>query len=347
MAAKETNKETNKETKEARTGWMSPASRLGVCFAVCLFLAASLVPPAKAGSYPSGPVRLIVGFGPASSADIVARLVARHLESVLGRPAIVENRPGASSMIAAEAVARARNDGQTLFVATIANTINPLLTKSSFDLGRDLAPIALLGVVPNILVVNPSLKVKTVAELIALAKAKPGVLTCGTSGVGTASHMAVAMFNREAGTDIAAIPYQGGANQALTDLLAGRIDLMFNVAVTLAPHVASGNLTALAVGQPKRTPTMPDLPTTAEAGLPGFDVGVWIGLLAPRGTAPEIVDTLAKASNEALQQPEIQAALKTQGIDVLGGTPADFQDFIAHDIQKWRTLLEETGIKPE
>ena len=316
---------------------------VALAFALSLVLAG--FGSAGAAPYPAGPVRLVVGFGPASPADIVARLVARHLEDALGKPFIVENRTGNSSMLAAEAVARAPNDGRTLFMATVANTINPARMKSGFDLGKELAPIALLAVVPNVLVANSSVPAKTVADLVALARQRPGELTFGTSGLWTASHMAVAMFNLKAGTDIVAVPYQGGASQAATDLLTGRINLMFNVAAPLAPYVASGQLTALAVGQPKRTALMPDVPTMEEAGLPGFDVGVWIGLLAPAGTPTEIIDALARVSNEALQQPSIREALKVQGIETLGGTPAEFAGFIARDNEKWRSLIEAAGLK--
>jgi len=322
-----------------------PAGRLRAGLVTCALVIASGIPVFAAESYPAGPVRIVVGFGPSSTADIVARLIGRHLEEKLGKPFIIEDRPGNSSMLAMEAVARAPNDGRTLFMATVANTLNPARMKSSFDLGKDLQPIALLGVVPNVLVASASVPVKTVGELIALAKANPGSLTFGTSGLWTASHIAVEMFNLKAGTQIVSVPYQGGANQAMTDLLAGRINLMFNVAASLAPYVSSGKLTALAVGQPKRTAIMPDVPTMEEAGLPGFDVGIWIGLLAPAGTGPEIVDTLARASNDALQQPSIREALKAQGIDVLGGTPAEFAAFIRNDNRKWRDLLESTGLK--
>lgn len=303
------------------------------------------VPASSAGSYPTGPVRIVVGFGPASTADIVARLVGKHLEEKLDKPVIVENRPGNSSMIAAEVVARSANDGRTLFMATVANTLNPARMEGGFDLNKDMQPIALLGIVPNVLVANASVPVKTVSDLIALAKANPAALTFATSGQWTASHMAAEMFNLKAGTSIVAVPYQGGANQAVTDLLTGRINLMFNVAVTVAPYVSSGKLTALAVGQPKRTALMPDVPTMDEAGLPGFDVGIWIGLLAPAGTPPEIINALSEASNDALQQPAIKDALKAQGIDPLGSTPAAFAEFIRNDMHKWRELLASTGLK--
>ncbi len=323
----------------------APGSTLRTGLILCAFAMASYVPASLAASYPAGPVHIVVGFGPASVADTVARLVARHLEDKLGKPVIVENRPGNSSMIAAESVARAPNDGLTLFMATVANTLNPAHLKDGFNLGKKLQPIALLGVVPNVLVVDASVPVKTVSELIALAKKDPAALTFATSGQWTASFMAAELFNMKAGTKIVSVPYQGGSNQSLTDLLTGRIKLTFNAAGTLAPYVSSGKLTALAVGQPKRTALMPDVPTMDEAGLPGFDVGTWIGLLAPSGTSPEIINTLAEAANDALQQPSVKDGLKAQGIDALGSTPAEFADFIQKDIGKWQGLIEATGLK--
>jgi tripartite-type tricarboxylate transporter receptor subunit TctC len=302
-------------------------------------------PPARADDLPSGPIKIIVGFGPSSTADTVARLVARYITDTVGHPVIVENRPGNSSMIAAEFVAHAPNDGRTLFMSTVANTLNPAHTKTGFNLGKDLQPIALLAVVPNLLVAHPSLNVRSVKDLVALAKAKPETLSFGTSGQWTASYMAAEMFNMQAGTKIATVPYQGGANQAVLDLISGRINLMFNVAATLAPHVKSGKLTALAVGQPKRANVVPDVPTMDEAGFPGFDVGIWIGLLAPPGTSPEIVDALSKYANAAVQSKEAEIALHAQGMDVLGGTPAQFSEFIEKDIQKWTRILASPGLK--
>jgi tripartite-type tricarboxylate transporter receptor subunit TctC len=224
-------------------------------------------------------------------------------------------------------------------MATVAQTLNPAQTKSGFDLGKQMAPIALLGVVPNMLVAHPDVQVKSLKDLIALAKAKPDSLTFGTSGSGTASHLAAELFNQKAGTKIVAAHYQGGSNQALTDLLAGRITLMFNVAATLAPHVKADKLKAIAVAQPKRAGIMPDLPTMAEAGMPGFDAGIWIGLLAPAGTPADIADKLSKAANDALKTDIVMKAMSTQGIDTLGGTPKEFETFIRADIDKWNALL--------
>lgn len=317
-----------------------------ICFfALCCLTLGSLFAPqdVRADDLPSGPLRIIVGFGASSTADTVARLVAKYMSDRTGQPVIVENRPGNSSMIAAEYVARAPNDGRTLFMSTVANTLYPASTKGTFNLGKDLQPIALLAVVPNVLVAHPSLNVHTVRELVALAKATPEALSFGTSGQWTASHMATQLFNMDAGTKISTVPYQGGANQAILDLLAGRISLMFNVAATLAPHVKEGKLVALAVGQPKRTAVMPDVPTMTEAGMPEFDVGIWIGLLAPPGTPPNIIETLSKLSNEGVRSADAQKALNAQGIDVLGGTPAEFSKFIEKDREKWAHIVATMG----
>lgn len=316
-----------------------------VFFTLCFLSFGSLFAPStvRADDLPQGPTKIIVGFGASSTADTVARVVAKYMSDRTGQPVIVENRPGNSSMIAAEYVARAPNDGRTLFMSTVANTLYPASTKSAFNLGKDLQPIALLAVVPNVLVAHPSLNVHTVRELVALAKAKPETLSFGTSGQWTASHMATQLFNMEAGTKIATVPYQGGANQAVLDLLAGRISLMFNVAATLAPHVKEGKLVALAVGQPKRTAVMPDAPTMTEAGMPEFDVGIWIGLLAPPGTPANIIENLSKLSNEGIRSAEAQKVLNAQGIDVLGGTPAEFSKFIDKDREKWARIVASIG----
>jgi tripartite-type tricarboxylate transporter receptor subunit TctC len=296
-----------------------------------------------AQAYPVQPIKVVIGFGPGSAADILARLVAKQMETNLGQPIVVENRLGNSSMIAAESVARAPADGYTLFMATIANTLNPAETKSTFNLARDLAPVALLGVVPNVLVANPSVPANNLQELIALAKSKPESLTFGSSGYATASHMAAQLFNEKAGTRILIVPYQGGSNQAVSDLLAGRITLMFNVAATLAPHVEAGKLKAFAVAQSHRAAIMPDVPTLAEAGMTGYDAGIWIGLLAPVGTPAAIVDKLSAAANDALKTEQVRGALTKQGTDPMGGTPREFADFIRADIEKWTAMLASPG----
>ncbi|MDP2411511.1 MAG: tripartite tricarboxylate transporter substrate-binding protein [Pseudolabrys sp.] len=299
----------------------------------------------SAQQYPASPIRIVVGFGAGSTADTLARLLSRHMETKLGQPVIVENRPGNSSMLAAETVARAPKDGYTFFMATVANTLNPAQTGSGFDLAKEMAPVALLGVVPNVLVAHPSIPAKNVKDLIVIAKSKPDTLTFGTSGAGTASHLAAELFNAKAGTKIVAVHYQGGANQGVPDLLSGRITLMFNVAAALAPHAAAGKVVPLAVGQPKRASIMPNVPTMDEAGMPGFDVGIWIGLLAPAGTPAEIVDKVSAVANEGLKTEAVMTAMRTQGIDPIGGTPKEFEAFIRADIKKWDSILETTGLK--
>jgi tripartite-type tricarboxylate transporter receptor subunit TctC len=319
--------------------------KLAALCAVVMMASLAGTAGAVAQTYPSQPIKVVIGFGPGSAADILARLVGKQMEVSLGQPIVVENRLGNSSMIAAESVARAAPDGYTLFMATIANTLNPAETKSSFNLGKALAPIALLGIVPNVLVANPSVPANNLQELIALAKSKPESLSFGSSGYATASYMAGELFNAKAGTKILAVPYQGGSSQAVSDLLSGRITLMFNVAATLAPHVEAGRLKAFAVAQSKRASIMPDVPTLTEAGMAGFDAGVWIGLLAPAGTPPAIIEKLSAAANAALNTDQVQSALKQQGTDPVGGTPKEFADFIQADIEKWTAVLASSSAR--
>ena len=317
----------------------------GCCAAVTLSLLLAF--GASAETYPSHAIKIVIGFGPASAADVLARLLARQMEQKLNQPVVVENRPGNSSMVAADSVARATPDGYTLFMATIANTLNPAQTESGFDLGRDMAPVALLGVVPNVLVVHPSVPANNLGELITLARTKPDSLAFATSGSGTASHLAAELFNSKAGSKVLTVHYQGGSSQAVTDLLAGRTTLMFNVAATLAPYVAAGSLRAIAVAQPRRSGMMPDVPTMDEAGMPGFDAGIWMGLLAPAKTQADIVEKLSASANEALRSEQVQAALKQQGIDSIGGSPVEFSRFIRADIEKWTSVLKAAGLKKQ
>lgn len=299
---------------------------------------------AYAQQYPAAPIKMLVGFGPGSTADTLARLVGKHIEQALGQPVVVENRTGNSSMIAASFVARAPKDGYTLFMGTIAQTLVPIRTKANFDIQTDLAPVALLGVVPNLLVAHPSLPASNLKDLVALTKTKPDALSFGTSGAGTASHLAAELYNLKTGTKVLAVHYQGGSNQALTDLLAGRINLMFNVAATLAPHVKSGSLKALGVAQPKRARQLPDVPTMAEQGMPGFDAGIWIGLFAPAGTPAAVIDKLSTTADAALKTDAVVKALDAQGIDPIGSTPAEFAAFIREDVVKWTDVLNKAGL---
>jgi tripartite-type tricarboxylate transporter receptor subunit TctC len=299
---------------------------------------------ARAQAYPSRPVKLIVGFGPASAADVTARILAQRLDQTMRQQFVVENRPGAASSIGAEYVVRAPNDGYTLLLATVANAVNATLSPDvNFDFAKDLAPIALVATLPNILVVHPSLGVKSVQELIALAKSKPGQLSFGSAGVGTSTHLSAELFNMMAGVKIVHIPYQGSP-QAVTDLLAGRIAIMFSPISTALPHVAEGKLVALASTQLQRASAAPDLPTMAELGFKGFDCGIWFGLMAPAGTPPEVINALNLAANDALASDQLRVALRRQGIDTLGGSPEKFANYIGTEIKKWADVAAAAGL---
>jgi tripartite-type tricarboxylate transporter receptor subunit TctC len=322
------------------------ASRHNKIAAFCAGLTlafAEFVAVAAAQNYPSQPIKIVIGFGPGSGADVLARLIGPQMQARLGQPVVIENRPGDSSMTAAQYVARAPADGYTLFMASVANTLNPVQMHSPFNLGKALAPVALLAVIPNVLVANPSVHANNLKELIALAKSSPDKLTFGSSGVGTAGDMAAELFNQTLGTNIVIVPYQGGSGQSVTDLLAGRVTLMFSVAVTAAPYVAAGRLKAFAVAQPRRAAILPDVPTLTEAGMPGFDAGIWLGLLAPAGTPATVINTLSLAANDALKVAQVGTTLKKEGTDPLGSTPAEFGDFINADIAKWTAAFAAAG----
>jgi tripartite-type tricarboxylate transporter receptor subunit TctC len=292
-------------------------------------------------SYPTRPIRLIVGFAAGSSADVAARIVSRKLGDLLGQTVIVENRPGASSMIAIEYVARATKDGYTLLIATIAATINTtLMPDKGPNFEKDLAPITLVGSLPNILVVNPKLDVKDVKELIALAKQKPDELLYGASGLGSGPHLATELFKQMAGIKMTGVLYPGSA-QTITDLIAGRIQVMFSPASTALGLIKDGRVKALATSQAKRASVAPDLPTISEAALPGYDTGVWFGILGPAGTPTPIIDKVSKATNDALKDPETLKAFRAQGLDALGGSPDDFARFIKSETERWARVIHE------
>ena len=300
---------------------------------------------ASAEDYPNRPVRVIVGFSPWTTADITARVVGQRIGQNLGQQIVVENKAGAGSSFAAEAVARAPKDGYTLLLASIANPINAVVSSNlSFDFPKDFAPILRLTTTPNILVVHPSIGVKSVKELIDFAKAKPDQLTFGSSGVATGTHLSGELFKVMAGVTMVHVPY-GGSPQAVTDLLAGRIQVLFSPASTVLQHVRDGKLVALASTEAKRTAIAPDLPTMAEAGLPGFETGLWFGLMAPVGTAKEIVDKLNRAGNEALKAEEVGKALAPQGIDLVGGSADDFARFLDSEMKRWTTVAQAAGLK--
>jgi len=309
-------------------------------------IAASLLlgsPQARAddASYPTRPVRLVVGFAAGSSGDVAARIIGHNLGDIIGQSIIVEDKPGASSMLATDYVARAPKDGYTLLFATIAATINTtLMPGRGADFEKDLAPVALVGSIPNILVVNPSLGVKDVKELIALAKTKPNELLYGASGLGSGPHLTSELFKQMAGIEMTGVLYPGSA-QTVTDLVAGRIQVMFSPASTVLGLIRQGSVKALATTEAKRASVAPDLPTMAEAALPGFNTGIWFGILAPAGTPTPIIDKLSTATNEALRDPALLKLFHEQGLDALGGSPEEFRRFIRSETERWAEVLHK------
>jgi len=312
-----------------------------------LWAAALAASPSWAEDYPTHPVRVMVGFPAGSGADMTARVVGQRMGQLLGQQLVVENKPGAGSSLAADIAARSPKDGYTLLLATIANVINAAVTPNlSFDFIKDFTPIVRLTTTPNILVVHPSVGVKSVKELIALAKAKPDELSFASSGVATGTHLAAELFKVMAGVQMVHVPY-AGSPQAVTDLLAGRIQLFFSPASSVLQHVRDGKLVALASTEAERTAVAPDLPTMIEAGLPGFEAGLWFGLVAPAGTPKDIVDKLARAANEALRTDEVKKALTPQGLDLVGGSPEDFARYLDNEMKRWSTVAQAAGLKKQ
>jgi len=300
---------------------------------------------AQVEDYPSRPIRVVVGFGPGAVADIILRVMAIRMSQSLGQQLVVENRPGAGSSLGAEYVARAPRDGYTLLMCTVAQTINPAMNNLSFDFGKDLAPITLLANAPQMLVAHPSLPANNVRELIALAKSQPDGVQYASSGVGTMSHLSGVLLNSAAGINLQQIPYPGSA-QSMTDVLAGRVPLMFGPAATVWSNVQGGKLKALAVTQPKRAAIAPDVPTMVEAGVEGYSAGIWMGLLAPAGTPSEIVEKLAAAATKAVGSQDMQSKIKKSGGDPRVMGAKDFGDYVKNDIAKWSETVKAAGIQP-
>ena len=306
--------------------------------------------PAIAGAqaaYPSSPIKVLVGFPPGTAADVATRVVTEGMAKRLRQPFVVENRAGAGSNIAAKAVVSSPPDGYTIFVATIANTINAAFPNSTaVDPIKDFVPVTMIGNVPNVLVAHPSLDVATVADLIRMAKAKPGDLTFASSGIGTSPHLSGELFSTMAGVKMVHVPYRG-STPAVTDLLAGQVQLMFAPASSVLQHVRAGKLKALAVTSSKRTAIAPELPTLNELGLKGFDTSVWIGLVAPARTPAEVTAKLRAAAHSALDSPEVENVFKAQGIDVVKTSQDEFSRHLRSEATRWTQVIQTTGIKPE
>jgi tripartite-type tricarboxylate transporter receptor subunit TctC len=308
-------------------------------------IASSAASALRAQDYPTRAVHIMVGFGPGTGADISARVIGQRMGQILGQQFVVENKAGAGSSLAAEFVARAPKDGYMLLMATIANPIVAVVNSNlTYDFPKDFAPVVRLTTIPNILVVHPSVGVKSVKELIALAKAKPDQLSFGSSGVATGTHLSGELLKVMTGIKMVHVPY-GGSPQAVTDLLAGRIQVLFSPASTVLQHVREGKLVALASTEAKRTAIAADLPTMAEAGLPGFETGLWFGLLAPAGTPKPAIDTLNRAGNEALKAEEVTKVLAPQGIDLVGGSAEDFSRYLDSEMKRWASVAAAAGLK--
>jgi tripartite-type tricarboxylate transporter receptor subunit TctC len=323
---------------------MSLASRLAVGIVAGL----ALIAPAKAQDYPSKPIRLVVPFAAGGATDVLARLVGERLTATLGQQVVVDNRPGAGGNIGSDIVARAEPDGYTILMGAVGtHAINPsLYPKMPYDPVKDFAPVTLVASVPNVLVVNPEVPANSVQELIDLAKAKPGELNFASSGNGTSIHLSGELFKAMTGTDIVHVPYKG-SGPAVTDLLGGQVQMMFDNMPSSLPHVKAGKLRALGVTSAKRSPALPEVPTIAEAGVPSYDATSWFGILAPAGTSEPVVTRLQGAIVQALGEPEMRQRMADLGAEPVGDTPAEFGQFIAAEIAKWAKVVNDAGVKLE
>jgi tripartite-type tricarboxylate transporter receptor subunit TctC len=301
---------------------------------------------AWAQAYPTKLVRIVVGFAPGSTPDVVKRLMGQWLSERLGQPFIVENRPGATGNLATEAVVRAPADGYTLLSVGPSDAINAsLYDKLNFNFLRDIAPVAGIIRVSNVMVVHPSFPAKTVPEFIAYAKANPGKLNFASAGNGSPNHVAGELFKMMADIDMIHVPYRGGG-QVMTDLIAGQVQVSFIAPVVSIEHIRTGKLRALAVTTATRSEALPDIPTIGDF-VPGYEVSVWLGVGAPKGTPAEIVDKLNREINAALADPKMKARLADLGGTVLPGSPADFSKLIADETEKWAKVIRANNIKPE
>jgi tripartite-type tricarboxylate transporter receptor subunit TctC len=300
-----------------------------------------------AGDYPSKPIRIIVPYPPGGFNDTLARTLGQKLTEKWGQPVIVDNRPGGGTTIGTNLAVKSAPDGYTLLIVSFAFAVNPALFASlQYDSARDSSPIVLAASTPNLLVVNPGLPVKSVKELIALAKSKPGQLNYASAGNGSSNHLSMELFKSLTGVDVVHIPYKGSA-PAVTDLIGGQVDLMFDNVPNVLAQVKAGKLRALAVSSKKRSPFVKDLPTVAESGVPGFDVSVWFGVVAPAGTPQPVIAKLNTAINAVLKLPEIRQSFNNQGVETAGGTPAEFAAFIAAQTTKWAKVVRDSGAKAE
>jgi tripartite-type tricarboxylate transporter receptor subunit TctC len=321
------------------------ASMLSLLLKTAGFLLA-LTTAVAAQDYPTKPVRVIVPFPPGGVNDTVGRMIAAQLSERLGKQFVVDNRSGAAGVVGTELAANAPKDGYTLLIVSLVNAVNPWLYKLPYDPVKSFTPIAFLAAAPNVLVANPDLPVKSVKELVALAKEKPGQLQYASAGVGSFMHLGGELFKLTAGVDILHVPFKGGG-PAIIDVVGGHTKVAFATTITTAPHIRSGKLRALGVGGTSRSPVLPDVPTVAEVGVPGYDVANWIGIVAPAGTPAAIV---AKVHGEILaiqDSPEVQKQLSSQGAEVMRMSSREFGDFMVKEMGKWERVVKAGGIKAD
>jgi len=329
------------------TTWIAARRRLLGHALICAAALAWGVPDASAAdaSFPTRPVRLVVGYAAGGATDVLARLVAQKMGEALGQPMVVENRAGANSNVGAEVVAKASPDGYTLYVYTIANTINATLyDKLGYDPVRDFEPVGMIAKIPNVLVVNPKLPVKTVADYVRLAKETPNGVTFASSGSGSSIHLSGEIFRSRSGASMLHVPYKGSA-PAVTDLLGGQVQSMFDNAPSALPHVKSGRLRAIAVTSAERMPLLPDVPTVAESGFPGFDVQSWFAIAAPAGTPRPVVDRLNTALNKALNAPDVRERMRDLAAMPEPGTPEQLRSFVTSEIKRWHDVVKQSGAR--
>jgi tripartite-type tricarboxylate transporter receptor subunit TctC len=302
---------------------------------------------ALAQNYPSKPIRVVVPFPPGGGTDIVARTVTPKMAEILGQPFVVDNRAGAGGNIGTEQVAKSPADGYTLLVASASTAINTTLTpKQSPDLLRAFAPVVLMVVNNHLLAAHPSVPANNVRELLALAKAKPGSITYASYGPGSSAHLTAELFKMMAHVDLLHVPYKGAA-PAVNDLLGGQVNIMFADVAALLPHIKSGKLKALGIASLKRFEGLPDVPTIAESGVPGFEAGGFLGLVAPAGTPPAVIDALNSAAQKSLAMPDVRERLMALASPPMGGTPDEFGNYMKREVDKWARVIRAADIKAE
>jgi tripartite-type tricarboxylate transporter receptor subunit TctC len=311
--------------------------------AKAVLLLAMVAPAMAADDYPNRPVRLIIPFPPAGSNDVVGRLVAKQLSEKLGQQVFVDNRVGAGGVLGTQAASVAAPDGYTLLVISIAHAVNPALYKLEYDPIKSFTPVSILATGPNVLVVNPELNVKSVKELLALAKEKPGELNYASAGIGSFQHLGGELFKLTAGVNLVHVPYRGGG-PAMQDVIAGQVKIMFSSLIQTTPYIKSGQLRPLGTGGSVRSAVLPDVPTIAEAGVPGYVAENWWGILAPAGTPAPIVEKLHRDIQAALKAPELQAMFAREGATSVEMSSAEFGEYIKAETVKWTRVVKEGGI---